>query len=511
MQFEISDVAGNNLTPNSVLLNPMEWDDWFKFETSYLVFYISSEGVKHRIGTTKIGRFGLRPASYAAYEEGVSRKPSPPVKFESLPVDFFSLAQDPSFYERLSTLGSKVRDGVLLGLRDLAAKPELIDLAVIEEVTRVSLLREVPLLTVKEQFVRLARGGLKLTPYELKYKLKYMAGTPSIKFEVVPDSSPPTNIHVVVGRNGVGKSTFLNKLALGLVRMAEEGKDQPVSNLVSVSFSAFDTFAPISVPQDRTKSLTYHYVGLRLKDSKDQHDRVKGPQALASEMTKSARQCLRGETRLRWVRALRLLESDPIFASSGIADLVDGDDYAIKENLESTLEDLGGIFRELSSGHKIVLLTLTRLVETVTEKTLVLIDEPEAHLHPPLLSSFVRALSDLLINRNGLAIVATHSPVLLQEVPKSCVWKLDRTGGGPSLSRPRIETFGENVGTLTNEVFGLEVNSTGYHHLLLRIAEQYPSPSYNAALEALDNQLGAEGRSVLRALVEALRSRHVEH
>ncbi|MGN9540532.1 AAA family ATPase [Escherichia coli] len=63
----------------------------------------------------------------------------------------------------------------------------------------------------------------------------------------------------------------------------------------------------------------------------------------------------------------------------------------------------------MSSGHAVVLLTLTRLVATVEEKTLVLIDEPESHLHPPLLSAFIRALSDLLLD-NGLSIIATHSP-----------------------------------------------------------------------------------------------------
>ncbi len=40
----------------------------------------------------------------------------------------------------------------------------------------------------------------------------------------------------------------------------------------------------------------------------------------------------------------------------------------------------------MSSGHAIVLLTVTKLVARVEEKTLVLIDEPESHLHPPLLS-----------------------------------------------------------------------------------------------------------------------------
>jgi len=41
------------------------------------------------------------------------------------------------------------------------------------------------------------------------------------------------------------------------------------------------------------------------------------------------------------------------------------------------------ILSRMSSGHAVVLLTITRLVATVEEKTLVLLDEPESHLHPP--------------------------------------------------------------------------------------------------------------------------------
>lgn len=57
-----------------------------------------------------------------------------------------------------------------------------------------------------------------------------------------------------------------------------------------------------------------------------------------------------------------------------------------------------------------------------------MLDEPESHLHPPLLSAFIRSLSELLILRNGVAIIATHSPVILQEVPKRCAWILNRSG-----------------------------------------------------------------------------------
>ena len=155
-------------------------------------------------------------------------------------------------------------------------------------------------------------------------------------------------------------------------------------------------------------------------------------------------------------------------------------------------------FNSLSSGHKIVILTLTRLVEKVEEKTLVLIDEPEAHLHPPLLSAMTRAISELMVKRNGVAIVATHSPVILQEVPKSCVWILNRVLTASKAERPSIETFAESVGILSREVFQLELSQSGFHQLL-REARQ-SAAGYEAALDDLNYELGAEGRAVLRAM-----------
>lgn len=488
---------------NTVFLQPSSWDDWFKFETAFEVLYIDSQGQRHHIGTTKIGKVGLRPAGRGFGVPGQSRSPSPPPTFDTIPAEFFSLGQTPEFYESLSELGASVREDVLEGLRDIAFDPALRALAQDEEVTRVSLLRSVPLLTVGEQFARLAHGGAKLTPYNLGFNLSYLHNNPTVRFEVTPNSQPPTNIHVVIGRNGVGKSTFLNQLASFYVKNAKDGTSHGngdvVANLVSVSFSAFDSFEPLTSSQDRTKGLTYHYVGLRIKDDAE---RIKGPRAISSEMTKSARACLQDALRGRWVQALRLLESDPIFASAGIADAAEDDTE------EESLETLTTTFRRLSSGHKLVLLTITRLVETVAEKSLVLLDEPEAHLHPPLLSAFVRALSDLLINRNGLAVIATHSPVVLQEVPRLCVWKFNRHGDTTTIDRPQIETFGENVGTLTNEVFGLEVISTGYHSMLLEIATKHAAAGYDAALAALGGQLGNEGKSILRGMIDAMRVQH---
>jgi hypothetical protein len=141
------------------------------------------------------------------------------------------------------------------------------------------------------------------------------------------------------------------------------------------------------------------------------------------------------------------------------------------------------------------------LVEAVEERTLVLLDEPEAHLHPPLLSAFVRALSDLLINRNGVAIIATHSPVVLQEVPRNCAWKVRRTGQKVEAERPEIETFGENVGVLTREVFGLEVSHSGFHKMLRDAVAE--GATYDDILARFGRELGGEAKAILRALISA--------
>ncbi|MCQ6271009.1 AAA family ATPase [Pseudarthrobacter sp. R1] len=494
---------------DTLYLRASNWDDWFKFETSFYVSYVDKKGKEHSIGGTKIGRFGLRPAGAGEVPEEGYRRPNPPLSFVKLPAEFFSLGQDPSFYENLGEISPHTRDRALEALRDVAYDPALLARAEAEEVMRVSLLREVPLLTVRDQFARLARGGARLTPYSFRYKGKPVGDHAfELNFEVQPNSLPPSNIQVLIGRNGVGKSTLLNTLAKALVLRAQKAAKEgnrgtaktglDISNLVSVSFSAFDAFEPVSVPQDRTKGLSYHYVGLKKIAPKRDDSPIKDQAALSREMTMSARVCLQGARRLRWLRAISLLETDPIFAEADLADLIQEDDD------EAFLDQLPALFRRLSSGHKIVLLTVTRLVETVEEKSLVLLDEPETHLHPPLLSAFIRSLSDLLTNRNGLAIVATHSPVVLQEVPRSCVWKLNRSGKIMTAVRPVLETFAENVGTLTDDVFGLEVTSTGFHRMLTDAANTYRQ--YELALAAFGGQLGAEGKALLRTRV-ALQNR----
>lgn len=321
---------------------------------------------------------------------------------------------------------------------------------------------------------------------------------------------PPTNIHVLIGRNGVGKTHLLNHMSRSLADKradaAEVGSFTVVSdededgdlfaNLVSVTFSAFDPFEPLPNRRDKSEGMPCAYIGLKRSGTTQDGKPLapKSPERLSTEFGGSVLVCSNGARLVRWRRALETLETDPIFRSADVASLADEglEDDELKAKAKK-------LFAGLSSGHKIVLLTITKLVETVEERTLVLLDEPEAHLHPPLLSAFVRSLSDLLVNRNGVAIIATHSPVVLQEVPRSCAWKIQRSGRSVEAERPEGETFGENVGVLTREVFGLEVTDAGFHQLLR--AAVADDDDFRAVLQKFDSELGGEARALVRALL----------
>ncbi len=61
------------------------------------------------------------------------------------------------------------------------------------------------------------------------------------------------------------------------------------------------------------------------------------------------------------------------------------------------------------------------------------------------------------------------------------------------------ETFAENVGVLTREVFGLEVSKSGFHDLLESSVSE--GKGYEEIEHEYQNQLGFEGKAILRSMV----------
>ena len=431
---------------------------------------------------------------------------------------YSSLGTEKSKGTKVFALAGKIKKSGLVEvpmgttLRDIVFNEGLQKRALEEDVTTISLLRDTSLVTVQGQYKRILSGDAVLTPYNFLYKTIQTRSETGyeLSFNVIPNSNPPTNVHVLIGRNGVGKTHLLNNMvksfigaedAKGEFQQAEDEWGEAgefFSRVVSVSYSAFDPFEPYSEEYYRN----YSYIGLKKIETKyssisrnpktiaQRTVVIKKHDELANEFFESIRYCFGVGKKEKWVNAVKSLESDPLFAEINITQLID---MSLEE--QRTIR----LFKRLSSGHSIVLLTITKLVEKIEEKTLVLLDEPEAHLHPPLLSAFIRALSDLLVNRNAVAIIATHSPVIAQEVPKRCIWKLSRFGLEANAERFEDETFGETIGKLTREVFGLEVNESGFYKLLSE--DVHSGKTYEQIVQKYNDQLGFEAKLLLRALL----------
>ncbi|MCT9080474.1 ATP-binding protein [Streptomyces fulvoviolaceus] len=470
--------------PDIAFLGSDNWDD-YGFKT---LFHLNCHNGQRsvRVGGVKIAFFGMETGRIVV-----------PKRFDALGPEFFSLGLDESYYATLrDEFDEATRLAIFTGLRDVAYDVELFERAQREPAMQTSLLRGVDGDTVRSQFRRITKGGPTLSRFDIRYRQDAQSEngpTLQLDLQVDPERKPPSNIHAVIGSNGVGKTRLLHNIAR--TTLAKNGRLQdssledrgehrmhPFANVVYVSFSAFDAHGPHRVG----KEVDYQYVGLKASEGTG----VKDYAALGVEFAESVERCIEDHpaTAERWKGVLsKLEETDPLFCDMEISQLA----------LTWNRPDPEAFFEMFSSGHKIVLLTLARLVQHTTERTLIIIDEPEAHLHPPLLSTFVRTLSELLMERNGIAIIATHSPVVLQETPREAVWALRRAGDDLRADHPEIETFGENVGVITREIFGLEVRRTGFNQMIQSLAEE--GRSFEDILEVFGDKLGAEGRALARS------------
>ncbi|EHR6474585.1 MULTISPECIES: AAA family ATPase [Vibrio harveyi group] len=516
MKFHVID-HNVRITPKAETMAYLRKDNWndFSFQTLFRLEVVEKRK-KIDIGFVKIA-FQGQTTSIPTHKKLEST-------FTELSSSFFSLGESIDYYENLKKLSPQSKKAILNALNDIANKPEIIDEIRDEEVLKTSLLRDYSLATVKGEFSRSIQGQPELTNFNFSFIRSETREVDSVEldFFVNKKAKPATNIHALIGRNGSGKTTILNGIISTITNTDSDTscalyekvgrKKTPIpqdyfSSLVSVSFSAFDPFTPPKDQPDPSKGTCYFYIGL--KDAENE-SKLRSIDDLRLDFIKSLVNCFRkrGKRRL-WKDTISKLNSDENFEQMNLESMYS--DYVdLKSETEGQVDSR--LFRaklldkvlptlsSLSSGHSIVLFTLTQLVAKTEEKTLVLIDEPEGHLHPPLLSAFLRALSDLLFDRNAVAIIATHSPVVLQEIPKRSVWVVNRVGNTVDPYRPKQETFGENVGVLTREIFGLEVIKSGYHQLLKESVAD-GRKSYDQIIEQYNDRLGLEGRAVLKALI----------
>lgn len=450
-----------HLSYPSVVLRDDRWDD-FGFKTMFQAELHKGVDEVIDLGGVKVMRLGMGGSDRStSFSDGELQ----------LTDDYCSVGQATSYYETLVAHlpESEVLD-YLARMRDVVLDDERRDRFSGEEAYGTSLLRE----GGARRAIGDARDlllGLQVSR-ELNFDFETSVGGTTFRteFKFGNTTDIPSRINAVIGYNGVGKTRLMANLSH--VAWRDQAKreeiagqygrfspaDIPFGRVVAISYSAFDTF---EIP---TLTDQYVYRGLRDVTADHQNSQLKSPARIADEL-EGALERLRTDD--RWMslnRALAPMLREPSFQTSALA-----------LDFRAGSERWRPVFDSLSTGHKISLNIVVQLVSQLENKSLVLIDEPESHLHPPLLAALMKGVSEALSETNSFAVIATHSPVVLQEVATQYVQVLRRYGEQTTVERPSLETFGENVGILTRTVFNLDNAESDYQGVLRQLAVTHGS------------------------------------
>jgi len=120
---------------------------------------------------------------------------------------------------------------------------------------------------------------------------------------------------------------------------------------------------------------------------------------------------------------------------------------------------------------------LTNIIANVKEDTLLLLDEPETHLHPNAIAKFIEIIHKILDEYNAYAIIATHSPIILQQVPARYVNVFQKIGNQISVRPLSDESFGADINTLNKEIFEIGRENQNYINYFKRFIKDYNKDS----------------------------------
>lgn len=431
--------------PAFVLSYNYGWNDYGYVSSFWLFYYDENEEV------TDIGSLKL----IIETDDGEIAKQIGdhiPRRFFVLPSNYCALGQNSAFYTSLKNIfGSNKAQSILFALRDAAIFEDIQEKFEKTEAFNDSLIRG----SDAERNLREAK--YKMYDYDLsnlyrfKYSFKplYSEDGIDIDFNFDGDLDIPSRIYAIIGKNGVGKTQLLKSLPLNISREIDKlflPRTPLFSRVIAVSYSAFDEF---EMPLSKA-TFNYVYCGLKKVDGgllteKEQNARFVG----------SARRISNQERLNQWKVVLDSFLDSEIMEKLFAPEIYKNGDYEdIKVVVDSIINSYFKTKKMLSSGQGIMFFIITEIVAHIRFDSLLLFDEPETHLHPNAITQLMNTIYELVNQFESYCILTTHSPLIIREILSRNVYVMEKHENVPSVRRIGVESFGENLTVLTEEVFG---------------------------------------------------------
>ena len=167
--------------------------------------------------------------------------------------------------------------------------------------------------------------------------------------------------------------------------------------------------------------------------------------------------------------------------------------YFFKENLNSDFFNNLYIGNEnfplieLSTGEISLLLRLFNIANQIKLNSIVLIDEPELHLHPNWCINYISKLKQLFNKYDSHFIIATHSPLLVANLNKEDIVVLKKINNVIINSNIDTGTFGVNIDTVLEQVFGVALSDSEIISAVFQeIQKKFNSKRTKKQLEAVN-------------------------
>lgn len=501
-----------------------EWND-YSFYTLYFIHAtkrLTRSDRNERISSIKIMKVGQ-----VEHEMHLLRHYFQNNTFNELPEEFFSICFDKDFYDWMRQRPVEERRVIaqqlhLMTSTDDSYYDKVKDSACFYK----GVLRDI---TIDNYVFQKSAQWMfdEMCTYDMRknaFKIHYTdCQTPvELNFTCVPNEDNPlvpNGIVALIGENGAGKSTALYRLAKLMYFYPQdreklknecgwlEPNDIGVDRMIIISYSPFDNFLLPStinlgthITSLDTQDLNNRciYCGIRdikqetaylqeneqivsfdsMKVDRQEQTFVKTQDHLADDFASVAFNLFHEESHItsRWneiadkAKTLHPILSHHLYSLNRL-------------NVEKAIADY---FKNLSTGYKYFVHSLAYMLYYITQGTLVLFDEPENHIHPPLLSFLMATFREILSANKSVMLVSTHSPVVLQELFSDNVLKVKRNDNLLLVNKPQIETYGATFGEITEEVFGLTTDVTNYFNAFDLLYEKWGCSQRDSADEMIN-------------------------